>query len=95
MFSIYTIRGNKEWGYTVSCFRTNLDEEGLDKEITRIKNFKNRTCKYCYIKTSDKEKFLARVEAANKKIFDSWKIQAPKRKVDISAYKEIMEERKF
>ena len=94
MFAIYTIGGNKEWGYIPHCYRTGLDKETLDKEIAKIKGFKNKTCKYYVIKTTDKEKFLAKIEMANQKIFNSWKAQTP-RKVDISAYKEIMEERKF
>lgn len=94
MFSIYTIGGNKKWGYIPHCYRTNLDKKTLDKENAKIKGFKNKTCKYYVIKTADKEKFLAKIEIANQKIFDSWKVKTPQ-KVDVSAYREIMEERKF
>lgn len=92
MYSIYTIKGNNKQGYFPRCFHKNLTEEELKEVVSKVKNFKNPTAKYFIVKETAVQKFLAKYDAINEKIFKSWKKpRHPNHKVDITAYKDIRE----
>lgn len=96
MYAIYHIFGTDEIGYSTLCYRKNLDEEGLKKHIAIIKGWKHRSGqgKYAIVKMENIERFQSKWQAKNRELMETWKTQEKKAyKVDINAYKDIMENR--
>ena len=96
MYAIYRIYGDDTFGYCVDCYRKNLDKEGLEKHIAIIKGWRHHSGqgRYAIVKMENIERFKAKWDARNQEIKDSQKRQAQKNyKVDINAYKDIMENR--
>ena len=94
MYAIYQVLGCEDFGYWTTCYRKNLDVQGVKKHIAIIKSWKHHTGKYYVVKTEEVENFKAKWANKREAIEESWKHQEKKTyKVDASAYKDLMENR--
>lgn len=96
-YRFYSVTGNNKFGYDAFCIAKNIQEIEIQNYKDRISTWNTRkhSCntKPYLIKETQVDAFLAKIKEVNERIFAEIK-RSNKSKTDITAYKEIMEDRK-